>query len=79
MKRSIYLLLILLFVIYITSTGCNRKRITNNLTETTEDSVTSITKPVLNVFLENSGSMDGYVNGDNAELDRKSTRLNSSH
>ena len=32
-------------------------------------------KPILKVYIENSGSMDGYM----CDGDRKSTRLNSSH
>ena len=69
MNKLFYL--IPLFVIYLTISSCNGCSDQNNnrrpIINPDAKGVVSLpvleTKPVLNVYLENSGSMDGYVNG----------------
>lgn len=68
MKKAIYLLLVTFIFLYVTNCSCNGtsgRNIDNNPSLSAPEVVS---KPVLNVFLENSGSMDGYVNGNNAEF-----------
>ena len=70
MKKSFYKLEISLLVLFLAFCSCNEKSDQNNNAKpaiqneyTTIDSLETDIKPVLNVYLENSGSMDGYVNG----------------
>lgn len=72
MRKLIYLILIPLIVLFATISSCNGKSSRDNkrnpntvFVTPVEDSTVQYEKikPVLNVYLENSGSMDGYVNG----------------
>ena len=72
MKKLFFLLLMQLIISLITFSSCKRQLDRNSIEKPTalinnhslDESVQPIEiKPILNVFLENSGSMDGYVNG----------------
>ncbi len=65
MKKTIVFCLITLLL-----AGCGknqRREKVNNIAETVDNNSTQVTttpiKPNINVYIENSGSMDGYVNG----------------
>ena len=62
MKVKISLLLIsLIFISGCNGQSGNKKRLTNGVaTKPTEE---TLSKPIYNIYLENSGSMDGYVKG----------------
>ena len=66
MKRTLYLIQILAICLFVACSNDNNKRIAESKNTNAPQAVAisaNIVKPIVNFYIENSGSMDGYVKG----------------